>query len=78
MGDLLLTASSLTPHGLCCFFFGHSDLTALTGCLDTWNFRFFSHLVGKKGSRVKGIKDSSEILKCKQNLQRKTLDPKMP
>jgi len=28
--------------------------------------RFFSHLVGKKGSRVQGVKDSSEILKRKQ------------
>ena len=31
-----------------------------------------------KDSRGPGVKDSSEILKHKQNLQRKTLDPKMP
>ena len=40
--------------------------------------RFFSHLVGKKGSRVQGVKDSSEILKHKQNLQKKTLEPLTP
>jgi len=39
---------------------------------------FFSHLVGKKGSRIPGFKGSSEILKRKQNLQRKTLEPLNP
>jgi len=34
--------------------------------------------VGKKGSRIPGFKDSSEILKRKQNLQRKTLEPLTP
>ena len=38
-------------------------------------FRFFYHLVDKKDPRVPGFKGSSEILKRKQNLQRKTPAP---